>query len=375
MARAKALCMCKTCGYEFKHIAYRGNSKDARSYEKWASENIDECPSCREERIKAEREKEAEEAAEAAKSKGWPELTGTEKQINWAVRIREEGLGAIIEKNEKHNKKGGASYRLVEAAVNTMLNKYKRASWWIDNRNNIYSTFIDTTTDNPQAQEESPEIHSDDAVIAKPQEQAHDGVADIEVSEKCVSASYQKDDDFRKVVKGLGYRWIDGAWRMSIDFSTGNAAERAAELGNKLLNAGFAIRIQDPDTLKRAIAGEYEPMTYRWVSKSPKTGKFVISWGKEDDLYSKAKKLPGARYVSPSIHVPAKEWVSVMDFAETYDFKFSPGAQEMISEMQGATVTVTPAASKNARYDERPLEDVLNSSRDIIEDLKDEINN
>lgn len=371
MAMAKAICRCATCGEEFEYRARKMNSRDARDFEKWAAEHFDECPECRQKRIEREREEAALEAAEAAKANGWPELTGSEKQVSWANRIRDERISELIKKNAKEK---GKNHDRISAAIQILLQN-TRASWWIDNRDesDIMSALTSAyeSVKASASSAEVPEVHSDESIIAKPQNQDHEGVVDIVVSQKRVSAEYRKDDDFRKVVKSLGYRWEDGAWRMSIDFSTGSAAERAAELGNKLLNAGFSIRIQDPDTLKRAIAGEYEPMTYRWVSKSPKTGKFVISWGKEDDLYSKAKKLPGARYVSPSIQVPAKEYESVIDFAEVYDFKFSPGAQALLKEMQGATVTVTPAASKDAEYDERPLQDVLNSSREIIDDLKD----
>ena len=389
MAKARAICRCRYCGNEFEYITHKHNSSEARSFEKWAAENIDECPDCKEKRISKEREEASRAAAEAAKAKAWPELTGTEKQIAWANRIRETKLGPIAEENERLKKEKGdrhEGYELINMTLSVLLD-HTGASWWIDNREIIGSIFRSTAAaieEDPkkyareaQAEEVEEPSGSDEATIAKPENQTHSGIVDIRASENCVSAMYPKDDDFRQIVKSLGYRWNGDkrAWQLKIKFSTGAPAERAAELGNKLLNAGFAIMIQDPDTLRDAIKGNYEPMTYRWISRDLASGSFSISWGREDDLYSRAKKLPGARYVSPSIHVPAKEWVSVMDFAETYDFQFSPGAQEMISEMQGATVTVTPAASKNARYDERPLEDVLNSSRDIIEDLKDEINN
>ena len=92
MAKAKAICKCKYCGNEFHYVTYKNNSRDARDFEKWAAENIDECPECREKRIAAEHDEQARISAEAAKSKGWPELTGSEKQVRWATSIR-EGVG------------------------------------------------------------------------------------------------------------------------------------------------------------------------------------------------------------------------------------------------------------------------------------------
>ena len=104
MAKAMAICRCKSCGNEFNYVAFKYNSRAARDFEKWASENIDECPDCREKRIAAEREEQTRISAEAAQSKGWPELTGTEKQVAWATRIREEGISDASEECTRYLK-------------------------------------------------------------------------------------------------------------------------------------------------------------------------------------------------------------------------------------------------------------------------------
>lgn len=370
MAMAKAICKCATCGEEFEYRAFKTNSRDARDFEKWAAEHLDECPECRQKRIEREREEAALEAAEAAKANGWPELTGSEKQVSWANRIRDERINELIKKNAEVK---GKKHDRISAAIQILLNN-TRASWWIDNRDEhgIMSalTSVYESVEVSVSSVEAPDVHSDEAVIAKPQNQDHEGVVDIAVSQKRVSAEYRKDDDFRKVVKSLGYRWEDGAWRLKIDFSTGSAAERAAELGSKLLNSGFSIRIQDPETLKNAVEGRYEPMCRRWIYRT-KSGNFGILWAREDDFYGKARSLPGSKYVSPDVHVPSKEWESVLDFAQTYGFRLSSGAHELVSKMQAASRVVVPAASKSPEYDEHSLSDVLGTSRDILDDLKD----
>ena len=377
MAKAKAICKCKYCGNEFEIIAYKYNSRDARDFEKWASDHYDECPECREKRIDAEHDEQARISAEAAKAKGWPELTGSEKQVKWATSIREAELGTAAEEFTRRLKtRHPESYKIAMAAIEQLATTKTKASWWIDNKGYIRTPLNDIIMDmkeNPKKETtvvDEPK-QPDEVTIAKPEEYTHNGVVDIKAGDNRISAHYPKNEDFRQLVKSLGYRWDGEAWVMSITYATGSAAERAAELGNKLLNAGFAIRIQDANTLRAAIEGRYEPMHQRWIAKNSKTGKFVISWARGDDFYDKAKRLPGARYVSPSIQVPAKEWEAVMDFAQSYDFRFSPGAQELIDEMRGSTVVVKPADSKEAVYDEHPVADILNSSRDIIPDLKD----
>lgn len=57
MARAIATCKCNTCGKEFEKIAYKYNSKQASEWEKWAEENIIECPQCYGKRMREEEAK------------------------------------------------------------------------------------------------------------------------------------------------------------------------------------------------------------------------------------------------------------------------------------------------------------------------------
>ena len=377
MAKAKAICRCATCGKEFPFVAYKNNSREARDFEKWAAENIDECPDCREKRIQEERAEQARISAEAAKAKGWPELIGSAKQVRWATSIREAELGRMADDFTRRLKICyPESWAIAMAAIDRLASTKTKASWWIDNKDYIRTPLLDIIRDmkeNPQNRSASVEEpkQADEVTIAKPEAQSHDGFVDIKASDSRVSAAYRKDEDFREVVKKLGYRWDGAEWGLKIDFSTGSSAERAAELGNKLLNAGFAIRIQDADTLRNAIEGTYEPMCRRWISKSAKTGNFIISWGRDDDFYQAAKKLPGAKYVSPSVQVPVREWESVLDFAHANGFRISPGAQATVDEMRSAQITVRPAAGRDPEYDEHPVSDVLNSSREIIPDLKD----
>lgn len=82
MARVKIECTCKVCGEKFTHIKFRNNREQADSYEEWAKENITICPDCYRRNEEEEAKKSASEKAEL------PELTGTEKQIAYAEKLR-----------------------------------------------------------------------------------------------------------------------------------------------------------------------------------------------------------------------------------------------------------------------------------------------
>ena len=379
MAKARATCTCATCGATFEKTTIKQNTREASRWEEWAAENIIECDECREKRIAAQRADESAQAAAAASDRGWPELIGTEKQVAWANTIRENAIAEMTKAVRSSMKEQ------LNAAIRVLVTEKRQASWWIDNRN--YSALSMTSgiraamneilrRDPSRVEEEAKaqeEAEQDSATIAEPENRSHEGIVDITAGDQRVEARYQKDDAFREVVKGLGYTWSSqrGSWSMSIGVTTGSAQERAAELGNKLLNAGFAIRIQDRDTLEKAIRGEYEPRCRRWVTWNFSLEVFSLEWERNESIYQAARRLPGARYSSPCILVPLKEYKAVIDFAETYGFRLSPGAQKHIEEMRGTTVIVAPAPAKEPQYEEHPTSEILESSREIIEDLKE----
>lgn len=377
MAKGTAYCTCAKCGKTFKIEKVCYNRADANQWEAWATDHYDECTDCYKARKAAEREAENAKSAEAASEKGWPELTGTERQVAWATTIREKEVEGLM-RYRRESKRYPNAVQAFDTCLAALLAKRTAASWWIDNRGAVLTPFAELLREyheNPEAftsAEAAEEAAKEDtATIAEPQDKRHEGVVEITAAETQVSAQYRKDSSFRAVVKDLGYTWNGERWALKIGVKTGSSAERAAELGNKLLNAGFAIRIQDTDTLARAIRGDYAPMCRRWITRATGEETFIVSWGRDDDLYTQAKRLPGARYSSPDILVPGREVSAVLDFAHIYGFRLSPGALELVAEMQRSTVVVTPAAAKKPEYEEHPLSAVLDSSRDVLEDLRD----
>lgn len=89
MARVKITLTCTDCGNTFEHIHFCRNSREAASYEAWATENITVCPDCLR---KAKQEKEAKKINAEATELELPDLTGTEKQVAWAKKIRHDLL-------------------------------------------------------------------------------------------------------------------------------------------------------------------------------------------------------------------------------------------------------------------------------------------
>lgn len=392
MARATAVCTCATCGCEFEMRENCWNRREADRWQEWAKDYYNECPDCREARLAKERAEANAKAAQEAASEGWPELTGTEKQVMWANTLRSNVVKYFDEhyiQNEQLNAEGKVR---VGRFISWLLSTYTRAAWWIDNRADYKdlkwlnkqvelwtkSENSATDTDTEAESEKRLQREAEAEMTVAPAEQAHNGAVEITVTDTVVSARYEKNDDFRCVVKKLGYRWDSDrrVWSKAMTSTTGTAQERAAELGNKLLNAGFAVRIADPDTRQAAIDGQYEPEHLRWITcytSGDYEGWLCVRLPYGDTMYERARKLPKSRYHKPNIAVPASEWAAVEDFADLYDYRITAMAREAIDRAKAAVVTVTPAAAKDAVYAEREPEDMLQEdSGGILDDLRDD---
>jgi len=221
-----------------------------------------------------------------------------------------------------------------------------------------------------------------DYIAIQPENKQYNTIAEIKVSDDMVTVYYPRNDEFYSIVKKqLNYTWSGSEWYKEISYKTGSAAERAAELGNRLLNTGFPIMILDPEIRRKAIKADYEPEHHRWIARrisGDYEDWFSISWTRDNDMYHEARRLPQSRYSSPDVVVKAEYYIEIQEFAELYDFRFSPGAKELIKEarerertIQENTITVNPAEPKEVEH-KNGLREILESSGEILEDLKDD---
>lgn len=201
----------------------------------------------------------------------------------------------------------------------------------------------------------------------------------ILVTETDVKIKSEKNDTIIKLVKERGYHWDywNKTWVKQITARTGAATERAAEIGNKLLNAGFPILIEDPQIRDKAINGIYEPEHTRWIcliAKGKHEGKLRITWaGKDDELYQKARSLPRSRW-DKGVVVEVQYYKEIEDFAELYGFRFSPGARAKIDEYKEQlrnAIRVKPVKIDDVKPADG-LKAILQSSNEILPDLIDD---
>ena len=131
--------------------------------------------------------------------------------------------------------------------IDTIISEKTESKFWIDNRNYLDSSFIEEYAEKIKEKQQHKEMVESNAVW--PKEIKHDGI--VEIIEKYknmydyrISLKYKKDAEFTAIVKSCGYSWDGNEWYRKISRSTGKFKDMAEELGNKLLENGFAIYIQ-----------------------------------------------------------------------------------------------------------------------------------
>lgn len=371
---------CGKCGKEFKVQMY-GNLQ----YREWKIKNWNWlCEDCK----AKQREEEAREAAKKSQEMELPELIGSEKQIQWALKIRLQAIDKL-EKQIKLQVTDPDVELLIRLGMQEML-KEQKASWWIDNRDAewdvILVQMIEKVVNSQKTKpaDNSSEIEKEVKAEAtvRPINAVTGTVAEITYKNDTIEISFpEKREDFRKTVKELSFVWDDVKllWKRRINKFNGPTKDRMAEVGNRLLLLGIPIRIFDEDIRNAAINADFQPEQTRWIAQNADTGWFSVSWGRNEDFYSEAKRLPGAKYNrdTRSVIVPPESFQEVLDFADMYGFSLSEKAQELVNKARKEkekSLVVDPVKPKtidkaNPKAKPEPLE--VPKEEIIDEELRD----
>lgn len=180
-----------------------------------------------------------------------------------------------------------------------------------------------------------------ECVVLRPEQPVTETVAAIRLEGKLITASLtEKREDFRQIVKfqcNMEFDWTSKRWYRKINQFAGEPRQRVVELCHRLLTANFVIDVAT-DWVEDIRAGNYEMEQTRWVKRivdgSQYSDWFSITWGRFDDFYEVAIRLPGARYHGGGhcVAVPSAQFETVLDFAEERGFELSEGALEILAK-------------------------------------------
>ena len=375
------------------------------------------CPSCyKKQQEEAKKAAEAQAAAEAGEM-GLPELAGSEKQVAWATKIR-NGLMESISKmqdaafkiieNAKETGKHQDDLPRVEKAIE-FLNACEKvagtetsAAAFIDWRFGLdvrrllavreaedeaiksgkdmqqYGGFFVAVLKilYPATGETEQSVEIAKEVTLAPEKKTTAALAAVTYTDDRVDVSSPKDYTVMQVVKDSGFRWTGSDWEMQITVTTGSAVDRAAEIANKLLAAGAQVRVP-AEIQKVAVNGNYTPRCTRWVIRLTNDAEHVyVLWGRNENWYEKIKCISGAKWVHDLRYmcIPTSSADEVEEFAKLNGFQISAGAKLLINNYREKVKIVVPATAPAEKTQDEAdgLKDILNSSRDVIEGLKDD---
>lgn len=198
--------------------------------------------------------------------------------------------------------------------------------------------------------------------ILRPAQPVTEQIAELSIIGNLLCLIFRdRNESFRQLARELRFRWNETEFRRErkITPQTGSVDDRLIEAAYKLLTAGFIVSVPEGTDAERITAGDYVDEHTRWVmsrTSGKYVGWFAIQWAYGEELYFKAKALPGARYSKPRVVVPPEYFEEVADFAGLYDFRFSDGAEKLMTEarekrLQMVRVELQPRKTKQQPVD------------------------
>lgn len=403
-----------SCGHTAT-IQLFGKETDRQRKIKWYEES-GLCPDCYRKQQEEEKKKREEAEAKEAKGLGLADLTGTEKQISWANSIRNSQIKDIegyisnlnfhinaYRKNSEHEDRIADAEKMLTflSTMENIIGEEDSAHKIIDWRNTRIATLAECymkIEKDIASGKKIPDDYLDEygselfvktlramygieapkqeaAALLSPEKKTSDILASVSYTDSKVTIESPKDYTIIGIARNNGYRWDGYEWVLQVTLKTGKPEDRAAEIANELLNSGYQVKV--PESIANAaVSGKYEPRRTRWISAyDGDSGHVYVSWDKDDDMYNTAKKLSGSKWVrGRGMRIPTSSADEIEEFAETYGFMISGGALKNIDTYRRKVKVVDPKEGLEEKKINNgdSIKNILNSSRDIIEDLKDD---
>lgn len=401
MARTTAVCTCRVCGKEFEKDMYGSNRRDADRKAEWAAEYFDLCEVC----YKEEQERKAKEALEKMKEDqkklGFADLEGAEWQIEKAVKIRQhiiEGTdwkwcnkGKITELNPENSIRDALS---TITAILYIKSERNAAKWVAMGEEHISIASLErkfrevipnyqfedgelivTQKAKPQAEpKQEPKI--EELPFTLEAEDAIDVTCTIIIKSDKIAV---KTSGYSKTITDLmhaeKYSWDRANYYWSRSALEEEKEDMVCEIGAKLNAKHITCTYPNKTIADKAISGDYKAENKRWIyaktNGGVRTGYLMIEFEDNEEIRKAVSTLKGAKYSYYEWTVNAKNWREIRDFAKIYNFNLTQGTEEELKKAE-ATSALGTATVKKMEQQGKSLEDILNSSRDVLEDLKDD---
>lgn len=342
-----------------------------------SKKELELCPDCYKDHLAEQRAAERAAAQDAAKEQELPELIGTEKQVNWALTIRAKRLkeleGDVQSIDDLISDMDENESSVFLRAIELIQNE-SSASWWIEEAQKYPCMYlVSKKFEYLLEHQEKIAIEETRPAPIRPETPVSENVATIKINENEISVYYPEiNDDFKEIVKSHGFRW-NGKWSRTINKLNGTVEDRAGEMGNLLLKAGFIIQIDNESAREKAISGNYGHEQKRWIAarvEGKYKGYFALSWEYGNQkIYDASRSIAGSRWSKPSVVIPAAQYEAVLDLADEFGFRLSEGAEELV---ESAKKTKESALVVKPGDAPEPVKEVKSIPGEIDDELRDD---
>ena len=349
------------CGHTCKIDLF--GKKETRDWIAKQKEN-ELCPECYAE----ERKKEKLKMQQKNLEDGMPMLSGSEKQVLWAEEIRRDFLKkfdrVLEELHEGFDKDPQLAQALMDIVVDLQEEYFgcSSASWWIEHREDRLERIAGSRYKNKQ---------EDKPVTFVPDDEKHPDVVIVEIKEGRARFYYPKYETFYQFMKENGAFWAD-MWMMDSKSEFHDSlADKIAWVISELLKLGFSVRTSDPEVINLLKTDTFHVKPKCAIIN--KYARYVLAIGAQGEAEEMALSIRGSKKISKGIMIPKYKANTIEEFAEIYGFTITKEAQRCLdNEKEIEKIRLNGTQREIQELCGGSVSDILDSSFDVLEDLKDE---
>ena len=372
------------------------------------------CPSCY--------QKEQEELAEKYdKANDLPELTGSEKQVEWARSIRrnclqnfeslctqweEDGRKAVgeivytLDNRESEIDKLYQEYADIICDSMSYISEQTTARFFIDNRDDFptkndggYSLIYGSRhTSNfkqvlkrwaeayrdahdiqkIEAEKEEKEIEQRVQVTVEPVNKEHDTIVTLRKKDSGVNLYSEYDRDLVDVIHEfpLKMKWNKTSWVFTVEEFRGTFESVMAEFGNILLRKGFIVVFPNQEIADMAVSGNFKRYIRNAFYKIADRDDYIVLKYNEDDddVYMTIRNIPRAKTMSGKSIIDVASYESIEELMEANPdtFVMSDACKAMIESYKKSKMIAKPSEMEDMEYN-KPIRNDVDLS-DLIDD-------
>lgn len=348
------------------------------------------CPECQ--------KKESERAtAEFEEENGLPLLSGSEKQVAWARKLRYDFLSGaqeisknyekakfreeIYTRNEELQKKLREAKKEKTEEFPEFLNKtilyvseQTTSTFFIDNRTTLniketynfksdkmwyvncyydmvekYAQAYDKAHDvyEVEARKEQEEAEKSAQVTIQPEKKESNTIVTLKVQGDTVKLCSDYDKNLVDIIHKLDLKmtWNRPYWEFKVETFRGTAESVLMEIGNKLLENGYTVVFPDKEMADLALSGKFEKykMNAVYVHKSDKN-MLIVEYDKNDDgVRRELGFIRGAKFKRKNdCYIPVSAYESLEELAEANNFAWGKNARERVEEYRQSLIIANP---------------------------------